>query len=236
MQLFYSKIIYSIGQIFEIEDQENQHLVKVLRKNVGDEIFVTNGKGGLFSARINSLEKKKSILEVFKLIKSEEKKHNFSLAMAPTKNIARIEWFIEKSVEIGIHEIFLFTSQNSERRIVKVDRLQTKALSAMKQSLKINLPIVHEVQKFAKFLEQVSESFEEKYIAYCEEDDNNFIKELKINNKTLVLIGPEGGFTREEVILAKQFGFKTVSLGSSRLRTETAALFACSIFNAMNQS
>ena len=121
MQLFYSKIIYSIGQIFEIEDQENQHLVKVLRKNVGDEIFVTNGKGGLFSARINSLEKKKSILEVFKLIKSEEKKHNFSLAMAPTKNIARIEWFIEKSVEIGIHEIFLFTSQNSERRIVNIN-------------------------------------------------------------------------------------------------------------------
>lgn len=236
MQLFYSKIISSIGQIFEIEDQENQHLVKVLRKNVGDEIFVTNGKGALFSARINSFGKKKSILEVIKLIKSEEKKHNFSLAIAPTKNIARIEWFIEKSVEIGIHEIFLFTSQNSERRIVKVDRLQAKALSAMKQSLKIDLPIVHEVQKFAKLLEQVSESFEEKYIAYCEEDDNNFIKELKINNKILVLIGPEGGFTREEVILAKQFGFKAVSLGSSRLRTETAGLFACSVFNAMTQS
>lgn len=235
MQLFYSKMLSSIGQTFEIIDQENQHLVKVLRKNIGDEIFVTNGEGKIFSAKITSIGKKKSSLEIIKLIKKVDQKHDFSIAIAPTKNIARIEWFIEKSVEIGLHEIFLFTSQNSERRVVKIDRLQTKALSAMKQSLKTQLPLIHEILKFSLLLKSVSDHFEEKYIAYCEEKKSSFIKNIKLNKKTIILIGPEGGFTAEEVKLAKQFGFKAVSLGSSRLRTETAGIFACSVINAFNQ-
>jgi 16S rRNA (uracil1498-N3)-methyltransferase len=236
MQLFYLISLSTIGQTFEILDQENQHLVKVLRKNVGDEIFITNGKGQLFAARINAIGKRKSTLEIIKLIKSEETTHNLSIAIAPTKNISRIEWFIEKSVEIGIHEIFLFASQNSERRIVKLDRLQTKAISAMKQSLKTQLPEIVDVQKFAKLIRTISENFDEKYIAYCEENDLRFVENLQINKKTIILIGPEGGFTQEEVNLAKQCGFKTVSLGSSRLRTETAGIFACSVFNELNQS
>lgn len=234
MQLFYFNQLSAIGQTFEIKDQENQHLVKVLRKNVGDEIAITNGKGLLFSAKINSVGKRKSSLETVKLIREDKLPHKLSIAIAPTKNISRIEWFIEKSVEIGIHEIFLFISQNSERRIVKVDRLQGKSLSAMKQSLKTHLPEVHEAQKFSNFLEENAKSFDEKYIAYCEENENDFMKQLKVNNKTLILVGPEGGFTLDEVKLAKQFGFKAVSLGSSRLRTETAGVFACSVFNAIN--
>lgn len=232
MQLFYSNILSSIGQSFEIIDQENQHLTKVLRKTTGDTIFVTNGKGVLYKAKIISTGKRKSLLEIIEVLKEEIIQHNLSIAIAPTKNISRIEWFIEKSVEIGIHEIFLFVSQNSERRMVKLDRLQTKSLSAMKQSLKYNLPKVHDVTKLKEIFKQFSVNFEDKFIAYCEENNNRFINNLNVKHKTLILIGPEGGFTKEEVEIAKQFGFKTVSLGTSRLRTETAGIYACSVFNA----
>lgn len=232
MQLFYSEKIIKPLQIIEIDDQENIHLTKVLRKAIGEKIHITNGKGELFIAEIISLNKKRSSLKIIEKLKSNNSINNLTIAIAPTKTISRIEWFIEKSVEIGINEIFLFTSQNSERKIIKLNRLTTKALSAMKQSLNLNLPKISDLYSFKKLLQEVESKFEVKLIAYCEETDSKFSRYNFSNKKTIVMIGPEGGFSIEEITLAKQFGFKSVTLGKNRLRTETAGIYICSLFNS----
>jgi len=233
MQLFYKEELSEINQIFEIDQQENIHLTKALRKDIGDHVSVTNGRGLLFLSEILSISKKRSKLKTIKLLPINGIESKLTIAIAPTKNITRIEWFIEKSVEIGIFEIILFNSQNSERRNVNTKRLQLKSLSAMKQSLKYFLPNVSELVNFKTLLEKFNH-FENKLIASCEENEIDFLKNIKETNKTIVLIGPEGGFTKEELIFAKKNGFKSVSLGGSRLRTETAGIFVCSVFNALN--
>lgn len=234
MQLFYFSEIESINQIFYLIGQENIHLVKVLRKNIGDIINITNGKECLFKAEIISISKKKSVL----VIKEKEKilnLNNLSIAIAPTKNISRIEWFVEKCVEIGIDSIIPFVSQNSERRTLKVERLQQKALSAMKQSLKFKLPRIEPLYKFKNIIQNMSNDYDDFFLAYVNTNGNNFINEIDVKAKTLLLIGPEGGFTKDEVEFAKQSGFKIVSLGENRLRTETAGVYVCSIFNSLNE-
>ncbi len=234
MQLFYSKNIKDKNDLISLVNQENIHLVKVLRKNIGDTIFVTNGKGLLFKAEIESTGKKKSTIKIIEIINKDNLVQHLSIAIAPTKVITRIEFFIEKCVEIGVKDFYFFSSYHSERRKINQERLQLKSLSAMKQSLKFCLPLVNNIAPFKKLLENISLKFELKFIAYCEENTKMFVSEIDKNKDTILLIGPEGGFTKEEVDLAKQFGFISVSLGTSRLRTETAGIYACSVFNALS--
>lgn len=234
MQLFYSENLISENQLVSLDAQESLHISKVLRKQVGDTIFVSNGKGDLFETIITSLNKRSCNLESTKKLDQKDEISNLSIAIAPTKNIARIEWFVEKSVEIGIKEIKLFISQNSERREIKTDRLNLKALSAMKQSLKLFLPEVYEAQKFKDLLKDIEGKYQHKLIAYCGENTVPINTLLNKEESTIILIGPEGGFSESEVKMAKEKGFKAVSLGKSRLRTETAGIFVVSVFNALS--
>lgn len=232
MQLFYSEDLKSINQTVTLDSQESIHLAKVLRKQIGDLVHITNGKGVLFETEIISINKKACSLEAKSILQTETKQSDLTIAIAPTKNITRTEWFIEKSVELGIGKIDLFVSNNSERRAVKLERLQLKALSAMKQSLKFFLTPVAEAKKFKKLVDD-AKSYDIKLIAYVEEKQQSIVKEFYPNKKTIVLIGPEGGFSVEEILYAKENGFKTVSLGKSRLRTETAGLYVASVYNAL---
>jgi len=228
MQLFYSNIANFVNQTLDIGGQEHVHISKSLRKKEGDLIFVGNGLGKIFEAEIISVNKSETIIRLKSIVKQEVSKQNFYLAAAPTKNIDRYEWMLEKSVELGLAGLYPFFSQNSERRNLKTDKLQLQAIGAMKQSLQTYLPQVFEPQKFEYLLKSVAH-FQEKYIAFSSDSNLKLKNSLKKDIKTIVLIGPEGGFTEKELNLALQYGFIAVSLGKNRLRTETAGVFATSL-------
>lgn len=229
MQIFYSINANTTSEVVVVEGQEHIHLSKVLRKSIGEIIYICNGKGQLFEGEILSISKKNSQIKLNKILVQEEKPPLLSVAIAPTKNIARIEWFVEKSVELGIGDIYLFTHKNSERKNVKIERLQLKAISAMKQSKNLWLPKIHSLQKWNEVL-SISKNYEQKFIAYCEEKTQHFAQQVKNNENAIVYIGAEGGFAPSEIEQAKAYAIKPISLGKNRLRTETAALFAVSIF------
>jgi len=228
MQLFYlenpkDEIILSI--------EESKHATKVLRKKEGDILNFTDGKGGFYKAEITVADTRKCRLQVVST-EQKAKQHNYHLhiAIAPTKNMERFEWFLEKACEIGIDEITPIICSHSERKVIKTERCNRILLSAIKQSLKYHLPKLNEVISLNDFLEKDFEGT--KYISHCEENDEK--KELKTVNKTgktLILIGPEGDFSQKEIDLALQSQFKAVSLGTSRLRTETAGIIAVHTIN-----
>lgn len=226
MQVFYSNNI--INTAIFIEGQEHVHLTKVLRKSEGDEVAICNGSGLMLSARIVSMSKKQTVLEKIEILAQEKVNTNkLILAVAPTKNIDRYQWMIEKCTEIGISKIIPFYSKHSERRRLKVDRLQLIALSAMKQSKSLFLPEIIEPISFKDLLKM--ESVKQKGLAYMEEETTTIAKlisNLNRKEELLIAIGPEGGFSEEEVQQAKTNGFAPISLGSKRLRTETAAVYS----------
>ena len=226
MQVFYSNNI--INTAIFIEGQEHVHLTKVLRKSEGDEVAICNGSGLMLSARIVSISKKQTVLEKIEILAQEKVNTNkLILAVAPTKNIDRYQWMIEKCTEIGISKIIPFYSKHSERRRLKVDRLQLIALSAMKQSKSLFLPEIIEPISFKDLLKM--ESVKQKCLAYMEEETTSIAKlisNLNRKEELLIAIGPEGGFSEEEVQQAKTNGFAPISLGSKRLRTETAAVYS----------
>tara|TARA_B110000483_G_scaffold75626_1_gene94112 strand:- start:1615 stop:2316 length:702 start_codon:yes stop_codon:yes gene_type:complete len=226
MQVFYSNNI--INTAIFIEGQEHVHLTKVLRKSEGDEVAICNGSGLMLSARIVSISKKQTVLEKIEILAQEKVNTNkLILAVAPTKNIDRYQWMIEKCTEIGISKIIPFYSKHSERRRLKVDRLQLIALSAMKQSKSLFLPEIIEPISFKDLLKM--ESVKQKGLAYMEEETTTIAKlisNLNRKEELLIAIGPEGGFSEEEVQQAKTNGFAPISLGSKRLRTETAAVYS----------
>ena len=226
MQVFYSNNM--INTTIFIEGQEHTHLTKVLRKSEGDEVAISNGCGLMLSARIVSVSKKQTVLEKMEILAQEKANTNkLILAVAPTKNIDRYQWMIEKCTEIGISKIIPFYSKHSERRRLKLDRLQLIALSAMKQSKSLFLPKIIEPISFKDLLK--IESVNQKCLAYMEEETTTIAKLIpKLNRKEelLIAIGPEGGFSEEEFQQAKTNGFAPISLGSKRLRTETAAVYS----------
>jgi len=202
----------------------------------GDEIFVTDGKGYRYSCTIIDPNPK----HVYLNINSKEFIPNhwneqITIAIAPTKNMDRMEWFAEKSTEIGINAIIPIKCSHSERKELKIERINKILVSATKQSLKTTIPQLSEMIKFAEFVKQPFDG--QKFIAYCDEsiEKKNFIKEYIASNNVLILIGPEGDFTPEEVSLAIENGFIPVTFGNSRLRTETAALFAVAAIQTLNQ-
>jgi len=219
-----------LPEIQNLDQDESKHCIKVLRKQVGDEINLIDGKGTFYKAKITNANPKKCEFEIIETIKEPKPSFHRHLAIAPTKNMDRMEWLIEKVTELGIDEISFFQSFHSERKIIKIDRLEKKVISAMKQSLKAKKPILNELKAYKSILDNAKEV--NKFIAYVDFDnETHFKNELDKVTDTLVLIGPEGDFTEEEVQMAVSKGFKKVSLGKSRLRTETAALAAVHLMN-----
>jgi len=234
VQLFYNPDISLETKQITFDKVESRHIVRVLRKKEGAVLKITNGNGFLFDAKIIIANDKKCLAEI---INSEEKPkpwdYYLHIAIAPTKNNDRIEWFLEKATEIGIDEITPIICQNSERRVVKLERFEKIIQSAMKQSLKFNLPKLNAPVKFNEFINQ---DFDGKVcIAHCEEQDKNLLKEIvKPSEKVTILIGPEGDFSTQEIEKALQKKILPISLGESRLRTETAALVAVNLVSFIN--
>ncbi len=234
MHLFYTPDINS--NTYTLNEEESKHCVRVLRLNEGDKIQLIDGVGGFYDAEITDNNPKRCSVKIIEH-KKEVGKRNWQLhiAIAPTKNMDRLEWFVEKATEMGIDEVSLIDCKNSERTIVKIDRIQKVAISAIKQSLKAYLPKINEVADFKKFIASAKDFKGEKFIAHCQKTGLPHIKsQYTSKQNALVLIGPEGDFTIEEVKFALDNGFKEISLGESRLRTETAALYACATINILN--
>ena len=233
MQVFYAPDLK--GDIHTLDEQESKHCIKVLRKKTGETIHLTDGKGNMFLAELLNENSRKCDLKIIETRKEYGKRdYRIHLAVAPTKNINRYEWFLEKTTEIGIDEITPIICQRSERKVVKKERLAKVVTSAMKQSVKAYHPQLNEAMKF-KDLVKIDFSGQ-KFIAYVEEGEHPALKfEYSIGSDALILIGPEGDFSPEEVQLAIKNGFSTVSLGDSRLRTETAAVVACHTVALMNR-
>lgn len=231
MYLFYTPDIQTLHVLSE---EESQHCVRVLRYTRGDEILLTDGKGNTYTARITNPHPKHCEFEVLTQEK-QQKAHDFYLhiAIAPTKNIERMEWMVEKCTEIGVDEITPLLCRFSERKQIRTDRLEKIVLSAAKQSLTPYLPKLNELTDYDTFVRQATE--ETKFIAHCYKEEKRDLKdEIKRGKSVLVLIGPEGDFSEQEVEEALALGFVPVSLGNSRLRTETAGVVACHTAVLMN--
>lgn len=236
MQLFYNPNITKETNQIIFDKIESKHIVRVLRKKEDDILQITNGKGFLFDAKIIVASDKKCVAEITSC-KEKPKPWNYYLhiAIAPTKNNDRIEWFLEKATEIGIDEITPIICSNSERRVVKTERFEKIIQSAMKQSLKFTLPKLNEPIKFNEFINQ---DFDGKVcIAHCEkQSDKNLLQSIvNPSEKTTILIGPEGDFSSKEILKALEKKFIPISLGESRLRTETAALVSVNTISFINQ-
>lgn len=231
MHVFYTP---DIDICLELPEEEAGHCLRVLRLGVGDEVMLTDGKGCFYKAVISAATGKRCQVKVVEKIEQEKFwKGHLHLAMAPTKNMDRIEWFAEKATEIGFDELSFLNCRFSERKVVKTERIEKIVVSAMKQSLKARKPIVNEMTDFAKFMQRDFQG--QKFIAHCYEGEKPLLKEvLKPGEDALVLIGPEGDFSPEEVQKAEALGFQPISLGKSRLRTETAALVAVHMMNLFN--
>lgn len=234
MQLFYHSPIQDSS--FLLEKEEAHHLIKVLRKSVGEHISFTDGEGNLFTCQIEELSLKKTIIKVLDKKHVEMNPFHIHLAIAPTKNADRMEWMVEKAVEIGLDRITLMKTANSERTYLKADRLEKKAISALKQSLKFYKPAIHQQDSFEALITDPGLSDTEKFIAYVDDDLPHHLIDLATKGKKyLILIGPEGDFSPEEISLAVAHGFQPCSLGPSRLRTETAGVVAIHTLNLINK-
>jgi len=232
MPLFYTPT--KSDQIIELSQEESRHLSKVLRLKNGDFAEVIDGKGNLYQCRVVDNHPKKAVLEIenSRYTPSEFGVH---IAAAPTKNLNRWEWFLEKACEVGIDRISPILTANAERKILKPERQERILISAIKQSLKATLPKLDELKPLGNL---ISENFEgKKYIAHCHPATSKMhLKKIHPKGeKALILIGSEGDFSSDEILAAEAKGFQPISLGSSRLRTETAALLACHIINLINQ-
>lgn len=232
MHVFYTP---NIQEIQELPEEESVHCLRVLRLTQGDEIMLTDGKGSFYKAKISIISGKRCFFTISERICQKPFWYgHLHLAIAPTKNMDRIEWFAEKATEIGFDELSFINCRFSERKIIKTERIEKIVVSAVKQSLKARKPIVNEMIPFDKFVKNPFVG--DKFIAHCYEGEKPLLKDLlSRNNDTLVLIGPEGDFSKEEVELALANGFRPISLGKSRLRTETAALVACHLMNLYHQ-
>lgn len=231
MQVFYTPKIKKIT--YQLTEEESKHAVKVLRLEAGDEICMIDGVGGLYYGIIDDPNPKKCIIRVIEKIEQYNRRnYTLHIAIAPTKNIDRLEWFLEKATEIGIDEITPLLCQRSERKTIKTERLEKIILSAMKQSVKAYKPKLNELTSFNNFVSNKIDGA--CFIAHCGENPKPSLKSKLVNKQKLtILIGPEGDFTEEEIQLARQNNFEEIHLGKSRLRTETAGIVACHTVNVL---
>ncbi len=229
MQLFYFSD-FSQNRV-ELPEEESKHIARVLRKQKGDSIILIDGKGNKTTGIITNNNSKKCEIELQEIINfSKNRSYHLHIAIAPTKQFERMDWFLEKAIEIGIDEITFIESTNSERNKINTERCLKIAISAIKQSKQFWLPQINPIKKLADFLKEYQETDATKIIACCTGDQNRSLSQLlnNSNNKNIIcLIGPEGDFTEEEIILAHSCKFQNVSFGSNILRTETAGVFVC---------
>lgn len=239
MHLFYTADLKPDQSLFQLSEEESKHAVRVLRLNVGDQVQLIDGVGGFYEAEIAGAHPKRTQLRILNYTaKFQKPNYHLHIAVAPTKNIDRIEWFLEKATEIGIQEITPIISEHSERKEVKTERLNKVIVSAMKQSLKAYMPLLNEAISLDAFLNKEGEDKDlKKAIAHCEEDaEKKYLnQEFERGQRYLILIGPEGDFSPSEIEKAISAGFIPVSLGEARLRTETAALYACTEIALLNR-
>lgn len=235
MQVFYQPLLPNTHQLPE---EEAKHCVRVLRHQPGDTIHVTDGKGSLYEARLTQEKPKLASFELVQQLQQPgaEKGWPIHIAIAPTKNSDRLEWFLEKAIEFGVDEVTLLQCRHSERAKINMDRMEKKAISAMKQSLNLNMPRLNALTKFDAFLKKLAGTDTQRFIAYVDASIPRHLKDAAAPGRpACVLIGPEGDFAPEEIEEAFQSGFQAVSLGRSRLRTETAGMAASHILNLINE-
>lgn len=233
MHIFYTPDLSGLS--YTLNEDESKHCVRVLRLSENDTLVLVDGRGGFYEARIQDAHPKRCKVEIVKSTADYgQRRFNIHIAIAPTKNIDRFEWFLEKATEMGVDEITPLLCSNSERKVIKEDRLEKIMVSAMKQSLKAYLPKLNPLTSFNDFIRLNADA--DKYIAHCEDQQKVHLKNLvKSNQNTIVLIGPEGDFSSEEIKRALQNNYQPVSLGDSRLRTETAGVAAVHIVNLANE-
>ena len=236
MQLFYNPDITLDTTVFSFDKNESRHIIKVMRRKEKDPLFITNGKGYLFKAEITNGNEKKCVIKILSAeLQLKPWKYYLHIAIAPTKMNDRYEWFLEKATEIGIDEITPLICDNSERKKVNKDRYQKVIISAMKQSLKFQLPVLNEPVKFADFIKKNLPG--NKLIAHCDETDRQTLKLSSLKHDFItVIIGPEGDFSGKEISTALQHKFIPLSLGTSRLRTETAGIVVCNTVSVLKNN
>ena len=246
MHIVYAPDIHATD--YTLNKEESYHIIKVLRQRIDDKLILIDGKGNYYSAIITYNDPKACTVKIMETHKDIEKGYKLHIAIAPTKNMERLEWFIEKSVEIGIDEITPMICSHSERKTLRMDRLEKICIAAMKQSIKATLPKINSPTLFKDLIHKPIEG--QKFIAYCQEmDDISIMSNTKViqsnihlkskyikGNNVHILIGPEGDFSPDEIASAINAGFEAISLGSSRLRTETAGIVACHTINLINNS
>lgn len=225
MRLFYDAHIKPTDENFTLSEEESKHIVRVLRMKEGDQIGLLNGKGGTFTCEITDAHPKRCSLRIVNHSQQKEVDYDIHIAIGPTKQLDRMEWFVEKATEIGVTEITLIACKNQERSKVKLERLQKKAISAMKQSHRSFLPIINELTDVKTFIKNNPNGL----IAHCYEDPRETFKASFRGKNCPILIGPEGDFTKEEIDFALENGYKTITLGENRLRTETAGVYVCAL-------
>ena len=233
MDLFFHNTIDLQNPTFVFSDEESRHLSKVLRKQPGDLVAVTDGKGLKVHVQIQNISSRKTNGHIVETITHPAPKHRTHIAIAPTKNIVRLEWFLEKATEIGIHRISPILCKHSERKVIKSDRLTKILQAALKQSQQFNLPQLDELISFEAFVAQQQKG----YIAHCNTGEKIDLADIAPTEQSnCILIGPEGDFSLDEIVFAQKNNFQPISLGSQRLRTETAALVACHTLSLIHRN
>ncbi len=226
MNLFYAPHLQKNDTFYLFDKDESRHIAKVLRKRIGDILYLTNGKGLMFKAKIIDDNPKKTKVQIIEVESRPNRNYRLQIAIAPTKNNDRYEWFLEKATEIGIDTVTPLLTRYSERKHIKKERFDKILISAMKQSLQVYKPQLNDLTAFDDFLKQDFGNIQ-KFIAYCKAG-NTLISQIQPQKDTLILIGPEGGFSDTELQKAIVAGFIPVGLSDNRLRTETAGLMAVS--------
>lgn len=223
MRRFYDPNITPNQSSFTLSEEESKHVCKVLRMGKGDHLEIVNGRGDVFTTTIINDHHKRCEVTIDNFFHEEAPSFDIHIAIAPTKMNDRMEWFIEKATELGVTEITLLLCSNSERKQIKLDRFEKILVSAMKQSKRLHLPKLNDLVTFSDFIQTHTNGL----IASCYEDEKFSIRESFELKNCPILIGPEGDFTIDEYNLAKSNGYKSITLGENRLRTETAGLYAC---------
>lgn len=231
MNLFYQPLIKD--GVFFLDVEESRHCAKVLRKKNGDSITITDGKGFFYDALLTEIDSHRCTFQITSERAETSRNFYIHIAIAPTKNSDRIEWFVEKATEIGIDQISFIECDHSERTNLRLERINRIAITAMKQSLKASAPKINAIISFKDFVKGQHEH--QMFIAYVDTTNSHHLKDLaKPSTSYCVLIGPEGDFSQDELSIAIDQGYSKISLGNSRLRTETAALVACHTLNLLN--
>lgn len=235
MVVFYAPDV-NVNKSNVLNQTESKHCIQVLRHQQGDIIYLIDGAGGYYKARITEANPKACAFDILEADQQRQKQACYiHIAVAPPKNASRLEWFVEKATEIGISEISPLLTARSERQKIRLDRLQKITIAAAKQSHQANIPVINPLRKFQQFISSTNfNHYQHLSIPHLNENSKHLAHTYTKRQNALVLIGPEGDFSEEEVQLAQQHGFVGVSLGTSRLRTETAALYACNCINLLN--